>query len=359
MRRFLLAPAAAALLAWPAFTAAPSHAGNAWRAKASFNAMEQYFFDRSSGDYREQRGRPAGSHAWPYSQALAAHIAVASVPSLLANVSVRARLATLERRFRRGSTYTAWPKGDVYLDDNEWLAEDFLDWNTVSGDRVSLKRATAIFSAVVDAWDGAPMHPCSGGVFWTTAAPNHDRNTVSTANGAVIGLRLYQATHNPSYLTWAKTMLAWLDRCMLAPNDLYWDHIDLTGTVNTAQWSYNQGSVIAADVLLYRASGDASVLARAEQLADASVAYFNARWKHGEPPEFAALFFRGLLSLADADGRADYVAAAEQYADDSWSNERDPHTGLFRYAGKPNLLQQAGLVQLYAALAARGVTVAH
>ena len=34
-------------------------AGNAWRAEASFNAMEQYFFDRPSGDYREQRGQPA------------------------------------------------------------------------------------------------------------------------------------------------------------------------------------------------------------------------------------------------------------------------------------------------------------
>jgi hypothetical protein len=358
MRRFLLAPVAAAVLACPAVAAAPSHAGNAWRAEASFNAMEQYFFDRSSRDYREQRGQPAGSHAWPFSQALAAHIAIAAVPSLKAKASVRARLATLERRFRNGATYTAWPKGDLYLDDNEWLAEDFLDWNTVSGDVVSLKRAAAIFAAVADAWDDVPKHPCSGGVFWTTASSNHDRNTVSTANGAVIGLRLYQATHNVSYLTWAKTMLAWLDRCMLAPNGLYWDHIDLSGKVNTAQWSYNQGSVIAAEVLLYRTTGDPSVLARAEQLADASIAYFNARWRHGEPPEFATLFFRSLLSLADTDGRADYIAAAEQYADDSWSTERDPHTGLFRYLGKPSLLQQAGLVALYAALAARGVTVA-
>jgi hypothetical protein len=153
-------------------------------------------------------------------------------------------------------------------------------------------------------------------------------------------------------------MLGWLDRCLLAPNGLYWDHIDLVGKVDTAQWSYNQGSVIAADVLLYRTTGDRSVLARAEGLADASIAYFNSRWKHDEPPEFAALFFRGLLGLADTDGRADYVAAAERYADDSWSTERDPHTGLFRYSGKADLLQQAGLVQLYAALAARGVTVA-
>ena len=170
MRRFLLALAAAAVLAWPAVAASPSRAGNAWRAEASFSAMEQYFFDRSSGDYREQRGQPAGSHAWPFSQALAAQIAIAAVPSLKGKAAVRARLATLERRFRKGATYTASPTGDVYLDDNEWLAEDFLDWNTVSGDGVSLQRAAAIFAAVVDAWDDVPTHPCAGGVFWTTAS---------------------------------------------------------------------------------------------------------------------------------------------------------------------------------------------
>jgi hypothetical protein len=357
MRWFLLAPAAAAVLAWPAVAASPSRAGNVWRAEASFKAMEQYFFDRSSRDYREQRGRPAGSHAWAFSQALAAHIALTAVPSLKSKASVGARLATLEQRFSNGSTYSAWPKGDVYLDDNEWLAADFLDWNRMSGDSVFLNRAAAIFAAVVDAWDDVPNHPCAGGVFWTTAPTNHDRNSVSTANGAVIGLRLYEETHNGSYLTWAETMLSWLDGCLLAPNGLYWDHIDLAGRVSTAQWSYNQGSVIAADVLLYQTTGDPGVLARAEQLADASIAYFSSRWRQGEPPEFATLFFRGLLSLADADGRADYVAAAERYAADAWATERDPRTGLFRYAGKPDLLQQAGLVQLYAALAQRGVTV--
>lgn len=356
MRRLLLLPAIAAVLAWPAAAAAPVRAGDAQRAAASFTAMERYFFDRSSRDYREQRGLRAGSHAWPFSQALAAHIAIASVPALAPHSAVRTRFAQLDRRFRQGATYTAWPKGSVYLDDNEWLAEDLLDWSDLSGDPVSRRRAAAIFAAVTDAWDDASTHPCPGGVYWTKAPANHDRNTVSTANGAVVALRLFADTKKPVYLGWSKKMLSWLDRCMLAPNGLYWDHIDLAGKINTAQWSYNQGSVIAADVLLYRTTGDAQALARAEQLADASVAYFDQRWQNGEPPEFAAVFFRSLLSLADADGRARYLDAAEAYGDEAWSSERDPRTGLFRYAGRSSLLEQAALVQLYAALAARGAT---
>lgn len=357
MRRALVLLAAVGTLAWPAVAAAPVHAGSdASRAETSFSAMERYFFDRSNGDYRELRGTSAGSHAWPFSQALAAHVALAAVPSLAPRAAVRARLAQLERRFRRGTTYTAWPKGSVYLDDNEWLAEDLLDWSALTGDTVSRTRAAAIFSAVTDAWDDAPSHPCPGGVYWTRAPANHDRNTVSTANGAVVALRLYEATKKPVYLVWSQKMLAWLDRCMLAPNGLYWDHIDLAGKVDQTQWSYNQGSVIAADVLLYETTGDAQALARAEELADASVAHFDGRWDTGEPPEFAAVFFRSLLSLADADGRSDYVEAAERYGDDAWSSSRDPQTGLFRYSGRSSLLEQAALVQLYAALARHGAT---
>jgi predicted alpha-1,6-mannanase (GH76 family) len=129
---------------------------------------------------------------------------------------------------------------------------------------------------------------------------------------------------------------------MLAPNGLYWDHIDSAGNVDTTHWTYNQGSLIGADVLLYRSTGDASALARAEALADATLAYFDGPKLAGEPPEFAAIFFRNLLALAAVDGRTQYVAAAQAYADSIWS--RQP----------TRLLEQAAIVQVYAALATAG-----
>jgi len=341
-----------AVLVWPAVAAAPVHADDTSRAAASFAAMEHVFYDRATGDYRERPGAPPGSHAWPYSQALAAQIAIASIPSLARRAAVRARLAQLDRRFRQGATYTAWPSGDVYVDDNEWLAEDLLAWNALTGDPDAEQRAEAIFGAVTDAWDDVPGHPCPGGVFWTNANTNRDRNTVSTANGAIVGLQLYAATADPSYLAWSQKMLAWVDQCMRAPNGLYWDHIDLTGKLDTSEWSYNQGSVIEANLLLYQTTGDAAALDEAEAVADAAIDYFDSRWRNGEPAEFAAVFFRSLLALAAVDGDTDYVDAARAYGDDAWASARNVKTGLFRYSGRASLLQQAAFVQLYAALAA-------
>ncbi len=314
--------------------------------------MERSFYDRRSGDYRERIGLAPGSHAWPFSQALAASIAVAHLPQHIVQAPLRARFATLERRFRSAAAYKASPHGSFYLDDNEWLALDFLD----RGGRAARARAAAIFNVVVDAWDDAGSHPCAGGVYWTASPADRDRNTVSTANGALVGLRLYAATKQTRYLTWSKRMLGWIDTCMLAPNGLYWDHIDLGGTVDQTQWSYNQGSVIGAGVLLYTLTGDTGALARAETTADTALAYFASRWRNGEPPEFAAIFFRNLLSLAAVDGRQDYVDAAETYGNDAWTSERDERTGLFSSAGRTRLLEQAALVQLYAALARQPVT---
>ena len=318
--------------------------------------MERYLYDRHAADYRERIGAAPGTHAWPFSQALAANIAIASLPRLTVKAPVRARFATLERRFRSDAAYVAEPEGALFLDDNEWLAEDFLDWSDLSGDRAARGRAIAIFNDVVDAWDDVASHPCSGGVFWTTSARNRDRNTVSTVNGAIVGLRLYAATKLPRYLTWSRRMLTWTDTCMLAPDGLYADHIDLDGNVDGTHWSYNQGAVIGANVLLYTVTGDTQALARAEQIADASLQYFAGRWLSGEPPEFAAIFFRNVLALAGVDGRADYVSAAESYGDEAWTTARDPRTGLFAFSGRTRLLDQAALVQLYAALARQPVT---
>ncbi len=332
---------------------AAAAANDASRARLSYEAMQRSLFDPRSGGYRETVGARPGVRAWPFSQALAATIAIAQLPRTrrVGERAVEQRLVRLEQRFRKGRVYAAWPGGDVYLDDNEWIAEDLLNWDALRGDPAARRWASDVFAAAVRAWDTDPTHVCPGGVYWTAGSANQDRNAVSTVNGAVVGLRLYALTHRASTLAWAKRMLAWVDRCLLAPNGLTGDHIRADGSIDQTQWSYNQGSLLGAYLLLYETTGDASALARAESIADAAVAAFAPRWTTGEPPEFAAIFFRRLLALAAVDGRTRYVAAARAYADWAWKTLRSSKTGLFATRGSPRLLDQAALVQLYAALA--------
>jgi hypothetical protein len=354
MRRVVVVAVVAATLALPAVAVAPGAAKadtNATRAIQAYRAMQRYLFDARSGSYRETVGGRPGAHAWPISQAIAATIAVARVPGADPGVArgAQRRIERLED-LRSGAVYTASAGGSVYYDDNEWIAQDLLDADAAWRDAAGRQRATEIFGAVVRAWDADPSHPCAGGIVWTEAPSNNDRNTVTTANGALLGLRLLALTQRPRFLQWSQRMLNWLDRCMLAPNGLYWDHIDANGAVDATHWSYNQGSMIGANVLLYRQTHSAAALARAEQLADATLAYFAGPKLAGEPPEFAAIFFRNLLALAATDNRQQYLDAAQVYADQAWV-QRDARTNLVSFGKPARLLEQAAIVQIYSALA--------
>ncbi|HEY5693039.1 MAG TPA: glycoside hydrolase family 76 protein [Gaiellaceae bacterium] len=331
--------AACALLA--SVGAALGHADkDAKRARLAYGSMERIYLDRRSGDFRESpRGRP-GSHAWPFSQALAATIEMVRVRGAgsAAARAVPRRLRKLDDRFRVHGVYHAAPGGAVYYDDNEWIAQDLLDWNDARSSPAARRKAARIFQAVTRAWDGSTRKTCPGGVQWTNARGNDDRNTVSTANGAVVGLRLYLLTHRASYLRWSRRMVGWVERCLHDPDGLYADHVSGDGSIDRTEWSYNQGSMLAAYRLLYRATGDRSDLARAEAIGDASLTRFRGRWSR-EPAAFGAIFFRRLLELAAVDRRSDYVAAARRYAAHLWAKPRR------------QLFEQAAVVQMYAALA--------
>jgi hypothetical protein len=316
---------------------------DAVRAGRGYRVLERIYLDRRSGDFRETPRGSARSHAWPFSQALAATIEVARLAGARSQASraVPARLVELDRRFRAHGVYRASPRGSVYWDDNEWIAQDLLDWDAVHASPAARRKAARIFRAVTRAWDGDLQKTCPGGVQWTDAPGNDDRNTVSTANGAIVGLRLYRLTGQAAYLTWSQRMLGWVERCLHDPDGLYGDHVSGDGRVDRTEWSYNQGAMLEAYRLLYDATGDKADLLRAESIADTTLSRFRGRWS-SEPTAFAAIFFRRLLTLAREDGRRRYVEAAQTYADSLW---RAPRRQLF---------DQAAVVQVYAALAARG-----
>jgi Glycosyl hydrolase family 76 len=341
-----------------ACSANPSAADrNAYRAAVSYWAMQHTFLDRSHGVYREESGRGDAARAWPYSQALAATLSMTKVPNrgrlYVADAGRRVSGLTAYQRTDGAFAAVRGPKGAIFYDDNEWIALELLRWYDLRSSSPALVGAKRLFRLVVSAWDSDKTHACPGGVFWTTERGNRDRNTVTTATGALLGLELYLRTHDRTQLSWARRMLAWVSTCMLAPDGLLWDHLELDGTRDETHWSYNQGTAIGANVLLYRLTGDKAALQQAEALADASLGFFDRPPGGDEPPFFLAIWFRNLLALESVDGDARYRDALQEYADAVWDRQRDQSTGLFHFHGSrtAKLLEQAAMVQIYALLA--------
>lgn len=328
---------------------------NAQRAADAYRAQKQYF-EAGNGllleEYPNTQQNPY-SYVWPYSQAAIGVENLAGIPDVgAAYVSeVRLRMATYDMYWNPHTDppgYESYvrpplgPGGDQFYDDNEWIALQYVQNYKRTGNNASLARAKQIFELVVHGWH------TEGGVFWTRAPGNQDRNTVSNGPGAELGLHLYLITHDSDYLTWAKRMFEWADGLLLAPNGLYWDHVDQAGTIEKTQWSYNQGVMLGAATLSFKATGERAYLDKAKAIASAAMAV--PIWQ--QPARFNAIFFKNLLILDDVAQNPAYREAMQVYADRAYDEVRDTRTGLYHFADGPvQLLEQSAPVQINALLA--------
>ena len=301
---------------------------------------------------------------WPLSQVLGGTMALRALPEAgdRARVDVELPRQALEWYWDERMPppgYASYPPpplgrgGDLYYDDNAWTGVMLMQHTRQTGDPTSLSRARQIFDLLVSGWDSDPTHPAPGGIPWVRADWSRQRNTVSTAPAALLGLQLYQLTREAYYLDWALRMYAWVEQHLRAPNGLYWDHVEPDGTVEAVAWSYNQGSMIGASLLLYRLNGNPAYLASAVRTADAAVREWSGGELRAQPPAFNALFARYLLQLWAETGTPAYRQLIEEYADELWETVRNPVTDVFSFERRDvePLLDQAAMVQLYAYLA--------
>jgi hypothetical protein len=318
------------------------------------------------------------SYLWPFSQALAATVSMANIPGIPVSLAreVNARLIGLHSYLdisNSGSpegTFTstlaaydgtvappAGPGGAKYYDDNAWVGIELARLYKLTHNAALLTSAEAIMAFEIDGWQTDPALPCPGGIPFSNLPENSDRNTTTNAPAAELGVQLYELTGNAQYLQFAVNAYEWVRRCLLQPSGLYADHVDRRGTLEAALWSYNQGSMIGAGALLYKATGVGAYLYQARQSAKAALAYFSPERLASEIPFFPAVYFRNLLYLDSITHDPPGPKLAQAYVDDAWQRLRLSND-LFVFGAPPaaQLLVQAPIVQIYALLSAPAST---
>jgi hypothetical protein len=331
-------------------------------AAASYNALQSaYYVPR----YKVYVGNPY-AYTWPFSQALAATVALAALPKTGAHygTDVADRLEGLDRYFNDSSNPPGYDGqirpplgkgGDQYYDDNEWIGLALVRRWRASHAPGLLARAETIFNLVGSGWDQNQAHPCPGGVFFTNSPKNTDRNTVTNGPGALLGAELYAITGRLDYLLWSIQMYEWVQRCLAGPDGLYLDHLRFDGRIDATTWSYNQGTMIGAGVVLSSVTGNRTYLADAKRLAGAALPRFSGTGLlTSDRPFFLAIYFENLLMLDATRHDPRYRKAIQAFADAAWKKVRDEKTGLFPFPQEQNVevLNQAAMVRIYADLAA-------
>jgi predicted alpha-1,6-mannanase (GH76 family) len=137
-------------------------------------------------------------------------------------------------------------------------------------------------------------------------------------------------------------MYAWVRSCLADDDGLLFDHLDPDGRIDESKWAYNQGSMVAAAVLLHRATGAPGYLNDARSLANRSLQYFDASGYAGQPAIFVAIYFRYLRVLDSVAPQPQIAAALSRYV--AAHEASAPRTGS-------DVLDRAAAVQLSSELA--------
>jgi hypothetical protein len=364
---------------------------HAARAVRAYAAMRRHFL-RRDGLYRRD-GRPrlpgTAAHLWPTARAFVAAVDLLGLhPDLLlgfdAESAVAAHLRALEAYWDDSGDEPAYASdvigsrlgGDRYYDDNAWVGLGLVQLERLRPGRGHAERARSLFRFASGGWDARPEAPSPGGVFWVEQNPpargagtrNHDRNVVSNAPNAQLGLHLAElaaatgGAGGAELYAQAHDMYAWVNTALGAGRDsgtpatgLFFDKVRGDGTIDETLWTYNQGSMIGANVLLARQAGqDAPYLARAEAIAAKALRHYSGSYE-SRPAAFNAILFRNLLELhvatADDGLRRRIRGAMSAYAEAVWATRRDRYDRFHFARGGRTLLDQSAMVQVYALLA--------
>lgn len=376
-----LAVLSGTLWAGPASAAGRDSTPSTWahRAEVTYGALQQHLYQgpQEHGLYLEKTPRKEGenphSYLWPLREAAAATVDMSELPHAGPRYRRDAaeRFTTLRTYFdprdgRPGyDSYLPAPLGqggDVFYDDNAVVGLTFLDQYRATGKRVYLDRARETYATVGRAWDEDPTKPCPGGMHWVDSPDNTMRAANVTGLSAQLAAELYAIGRDDRVLESAKKWYEWNWSCLRRSPGLYNNSRDDDGTVNEALWSYNSGAMIGTATTLYRATGDRRYLDRAVDDAKGSLSHWGQDDRlHDQPAIFNAFYFDNLRILDEVRPDPAYRAAAAAYAERTWTENRTPSDGLFRFQpsgggdhapdAQAETLEQSAMVQIFAGLA--------
>ena len=224
-----------------------------------------------------------------------------------------------------------------FYDDNQWVAIAYLDAYNRTHLKKYLHNAEMIYRFMMGGLDTV----AGGGLYWKEGDKT-TKNTCSNGPGILVALQLYKLTKQQQYLNTALSLYQWTNAHLQAPEGIYYDNIKTSSlTLGKAFYTYNTGTMLQADALLYLLTHDKKYLAEAQRIAIAGKAHF---FKNGRLPSnywFNAVMLRGYIELYKIDENKNWLDFFETDADNIWQQERDENNMLGPKPAK-QLIDQGG-----------------
>jgi len=326
------------------------------RIQKLYHAIETWLADKKTGLYVETTDSAHNEHPHSYMWPLCAYIQAANEMEAAepGKNYMRPVLTAIDQYYNDsppapgyGAYVTKEKKDTRYYDDNQWIAIADLDAYDRTHQKKYLDQGELIYRFMITGLDTV-----SGGGFYWREGDKSSKNTCSNGPGILIALQLYKITHKEDYLNTALAVYGWTNKWLESPEGLYYDNIRIPSLkVSMATYTYNTGTMLQANVLLYGITKDEKYLAEAKRIAAAGKQHF---FRNGRLPGnywFNAVFLRGYEALYQVDHNRDWIDFFVQDAEAVW-NTRDMATDMVGAKPAKSLIDQAAMIEIYARLAA-------
>lgn len=318
-------------------------------------AIQTYFYDTSSGFYKEtavvEEGKNRYSYLWPLCGMIQANNEIEKITGK--DSLVQGTLKTIQAYYDPSPPAPGYASyimklkgGDRFYDDNQWIGIACMDAYAREKKSSYLNTAKMIYRYMMTGYDTV----LGGGIYWQEAK-KVSKNTCSNGPGIILALQLYKATNDKGYLDTALLIYDWVNKELKAPSGLYYDNIKVGSRhIGKAMYSYNTGTMLQSNVYLYEITKDNQYLKQAIAIADSSLPYFYGNGKFRDSYWFNAVLLRGYQHLLPYHKDKKYILAFKSCLDNTLQNDTNEQ-GLM---GKPkvlNLVAQSGMLEILARFA--------
>lgn len=317
--------------------------------------IDTYFYDRSASLYKEAKERSREDRPFSYLWPLCALLQAANEMETLHNGEdhLSKVLKAVEQYYSTKPPvpgYEAYPGkyggDDRFYDDNQWIGIALIDAHARTGNADYLNKAKEIYTFMMSGYSSA----AGGGLYWK----EHDtttKNTCSNGPGMVLALKLFKATKQKNYLDTALVLYKWTNQWLQSPEGIYYDAVKLPSMeLDKRTYTYNTGTMLETNVLLYQITGTQSYLREAQRIAKASLPHFYKNNRFPDHYWFNAVLLRGYEALYNVDSNRIYIDAFIKDAEAVWQSERAADNLLGKQERK-ELISQAAMMEIYARLA--------
>ncbi len=209
-----------------------------------------------------------------------------------------------------------------YNDDIMWITIAFTRAYRDTGDKAFLDSAVRHFDLV---WERGWSEDLGGGIFWRIE--NTTKNACINCPAAIAACLLAEETHDDSYYEKAVMIMDWVvENIYETKTGRVYDAYEMNGKKNPWASTYNQGTFIGANTLLYLHTGDGKYLSQARRASDYTIEnMYDGKVMDNEANSGDLVGFKGILArwmyafAVDCD-QPDVMEWMKMNAEVGWSN---------------------------------------